>query len=168
MADIEAENLSDQITHEEVAALREKAAEAEELYNRLARVQADFDNSRKRLRAEADEARKYAVQRLVVDLLPIVDNLERAIAAGEDTDPAAWRQGVELVVKQFIGVLEREGVRQIAAAGQSFDPNVHEAVMQEETDEVEEGTIVQELQRGYWMYDRVIRPSLVKVAKRPD
>ncbi len=162
-----AEEAAKETSVEELAQLREKAALAGEYYNRLARAQADFENARKRFKADADEAKKYAAQRLVLELLPVVDNLERAVAAGDGSDPDAWRQGVELVVKQFLGVLEKEGIKQIAAAGQAFDPNLHEAVMQEETGEVVEGTIVQEFQKGYQMHDRVIRPSLVKVAKRP-
>lgn len=153
----------------ELEQLRAKAAQADEYFERLARAQAEFDNFRKRSRAERDDLIKFAAERLVVQLLPILDNLDRALQAGGgdgDTAVTAWRQGVELTLKQFRSVLEKEGVTPIEALGKPFDPALHEAVMQEETDAAADGTVLQELQKGYQLHGRVIRPSMVKVAKR--
>ncbi|RXT14812.1 nucleotide exchange factor GrpE [Ammoniphilus sp. CFH 90114] len=146
-----------------LAALKQ---EAEENYNRYLRVQADFDNFRKRTRKEKEELQKYASLPLIEGLLPALDNLERALAAGQNTGEHSDSliKGVEMVFRQIQSVLEQEGLKQIEAQGNPFDPQFHQAVMQEESAEYEAGIVIQELQKGYVLKDRVIRPSMVKVS----
>lgn len=146
--------------------LKAKEAEASENYERWARTQADFDNFRRRSRAEKEDLVRYATEGLVLDLLPVIDNLERALQA--DAQAEAWRQGVELTVRQLVDVLQKHGLAPIEALGLAFNPEVHEAVMQVESAEHEEGTVVTEVRRGYKLGDKVIRPSLVQVSKRPE
>ncbi len=139
--------------------------EVEENYNRYLRVQADFDNFRKRTRKEKEDLLKYASQPLIESLLPAVDNLERALAAGQGSDQAeSLLKGVDMVFRQMKQILEQEGLQEIGAEGQPFDPQYHQAVMQEESADHESGVVIQELQKGYVLKDRVIRPSMVKVS----
>lgn len=137
--------------------------EAEENYNRYLRVQADFDNFRKRVRKEREDLLKYAVQPLAEGLLPAVDNLERALAAVQDADGDSLAKGVDMVYRQILQILQQEGIVPIEAEGKPFDPQFHQAVMQEENPDFESGIVTQELQKGYLLKDRVIRPSMVKV-----
>lgn len=143
-----------------------KEAEAAENYERWVRTQADFENFRRRTRAEKEDLVRYANEGLVLDLLPAIDNLERALQA--DAQAEAWRQGVELTVRQLMGVLQAHGVAPIEALGLPFSPEVHEAVLQVESADHEEGTVVTEVRRGYRLGDKVIRPSLVQVSRRPE
>jgi molecular chaperone GrpE len=144
-----------------------KTGEAEENYDRLLRVSAEFENYKKRTAREMAEFQKYANQALLKELLPIIDNLELAIKAAEgasgSTD-ACLLDGVELTRKEILKVFESFHVEPIDALGQPFDPNFHEAVMREESDEHPENTVVNELQKGYLMHDRLLRPSMVVVA----
>ncbi len=139
--------------------------EAEENYNRFLRAQADFDNYRRRTVKEKEEMNKYASLRLIEALLPVVDNFERAIEAGKNqTDQDALMEGIHMVFRQLMQVLEQEEVKVIEAVGKPFDPNYHQAVMQVESEKHESGVVVEEFQKGYIMKDRVIRPSMVKVS----
>ena len=156
---------------EEVKDLRSKleikTGEAEENYERLLRVSAEFENYKKRTAREMAEFNKYANQSLIRELLPIIDNLELAIkAAAEaaDGNDACLLDGVELTRKEILRVFENFHVEPIDALGKPFDPNFHEAVMREESDEHPENTVVNELQKGYLMHDRLLRPSMVVVA----
>lgn len=138
--------------------------ENENLFARLQRLQADFDNYRKRVKAEKQEWSTQVLCDFIRDLLPVLDNLERA---GKAEGPVeAVLAGVELVHKQFMSILEKEGVKVIEACGQPFDPNYHHAVAQVECDQPE-NTVVEELLKGYLLKDRVIRASMVKVAGQP-
>ena len=138
---------------------------ADENYQKLLRVQADYDNFRRRSRLEKEEFAKYASQKLIEQLLPIYDNFDRALIAGKDTvDAEAFTKGIEMIFRQFSAVLESEGVTAIEALGQPFDPEFHQAVMKEESPDHEEGIVIEELQKGYRMKDKVIRPSMVKVS----
>ena len=137
-----------------------------ELNERIVRLTADFDNFRKRAQREKDEARQFANQGLLEKLLPVLDNFEMALTAVKDADPSV-RDGVQMILDQLLGVLKESGVEPVDAMGQSFDPNLHEALSQEETTEVEEGTVVQQVQRGYKLNDRLVRPARVVVAKAP-
>ena len=136
--------------------------ENEQLLTRLQRLQADFDNYRKRLANEKKEWFTQAVSDIVRELLPVLDNLERAKGAAGTVD--SLTEGVDLVYKQLLSVLEKQGLLAIEPCGTEFDPNCHHAIMQVECDQ-EANTVVEELQKGYLMKDRVIRPSMVKVAK---
>ncbi|GGJ09352.1 hypothetical protein GCM10010885_18070 [Alicyclobacillus cellulosilyticus] len=141
-------------------------AELASLRQQLLRVHADFDNFRKRTRQEKEDLQKFAAQKLLSDLLPVVDNFERALAAfTAEGASAELRAGVEMVHRQLLGILEKHGVRPMDVVGQPFDPSLHEAVMQEPAGEgVAPGTVVLELQKGYWLHDKVLRPAMVKVS----
>ena len=135
---------------------------------RMLRLRADFDNFRKRTERERAEVERYALAEALRDLLPVVDNLERALGVpggqGPQGESDDLRKGVEMIVRQFHEILKRYGMSPIPALGERFDPSVHEAVFQEESDSVEIPTVAAELQRGYRLNDRLLRPSLVKVA----
>lgn len=135
---------------------------------RMLRLRADFDNYRKRTERERAEIERYALADMLRELLPVVDNLERALSVqgpqGGPADGSDLRKGVEMIVRQFQELLKRQGLLPIAALGERFDPAVHEAVFQEESDSVAVPTVEVELQRGYRLNDRLLRPSLVKVA----
>lgn len=144
--------------------LTEQAARAEDYYQRLVRLQADFENYRKRVQREKEEFCKFAGEQVVTALLPVLDNLERALAA-KDKDPAGVAAGVEMIHRQFHDVLAREGLSPVKAVGEQFDPALHEAVMQEESTTAVDNTVLEEFCRGYCFKDRLIRPAMVKVAR---
>lgn len=146
------------------AELESSRAEARENFERWARSQADFDNFRRRSRQEREEVTRFATEGLLLDLLPVLDNLERALNA--DAAAESWKQGVEMTVRQLLAALQSHGLSPIEALGQHFDPNLHEAVMQLDSEEHDEGTVLGEVRRGYRLGDRVIRPSLVQVSRR--
>ena len=137
-----------------------------ELNERIVRLTADFDNFRKRAQRDKDEARQFANQGLLEKLLPVLDNFEMALTAVKDADPSV-RDGVQMILDQLLSVLKESGVEPVDALGQPFDPNLHEALSQEETTEAEEGTVVQQVQCGYKLNDRLVRPARVVVAKAP-
>ena len=146
--------------------LESATREAAENYDRLLRVSAEFENYKKRSARDMHDFRKFANQDLVKDLLPILDNLELALKSASENDKAAdgLLEGIELTRKEILRVLEKHDVKQIEALGMPFDPSFHEAVMREETDDHPENTVTTELQKGYLMHDRLIRPSMVAVA----
>ena len=144
----------------------ELTAERDDLKDRLLRMTAEFDNYRKRVDRDRREVADMAVADAVQDLLPIIDNLERALQAqGGDAD--SLRKGVELIHKQMLDLLRKRGVTAIDVLGADFDPNRHQAVVHEASEEHREGEVMQELQRGYVLGERLLRPAMVKVAKRP-
>ena len=137
-----------------------------ELNERIVRLTADFDNFRKRAQRDKDEARQFANQGLLEKLLPVLDNFEMALTAVKGADPSV-RDGVQMILDQLLSVLKESGVEPVDALGQPFDPNLHEALSQEETTDAEEGTVVQQVQCGYKLNDRLVRPARVVVAKAP-
>ncbi|MEW5921721.1 MAG: nucleotide exchange factor GrpE [Bacillota bacterium] len=137
--------------------------EKEELMGRLMRLQADFDNYRKRSRAEREEIVDYAAFDLICKLLPVIDNLDRACTSTE-TGSEGIVEGVAMITRQLKELLEKQGVKVIECKGKPFNPQYHEAVLREESGEYPPDTIVDELQKGYILKDRVIRPSMVKVS----
>lgn len=146
--------------------ISELQSELAEMKNRYLRAQADLENFRRRTRKEKEEQAKYAALPLIKALLPALDNLQRALAHSRDgnsTDGLA--KGVEMVNRQIFDILEQEGLKPIPAVGEPFNPEYHDAVMQVESDEYESGTVVEELQKGYQLRDRVIRPAMVKVSQ---
>jgi len=153
------------------AELKRVEAENAELKDRLARRQADFENYRKRVDRERGETYNRVVADIATKLLPVVDNLKRALeaeASVESSESDEFRHflsGVDLIYKQLNGVLEALGVKPIAAVGEPFNPHVHEAVVTEATDDYEPDTVMQEIVAGYRLGDKLIRPALVKVAK---
>jgi len=147
------------------AELVKTKAKAEEHYGQLQRLQADFDNYRKRTQKEKIELIKYASERLVGELLPVLDNFERAvIAAKANPDFTSFSQGVEMILRQMQTALSKEGLKAMEAVGQPFDPNLHEAVLRVESEEHPENTVVEEIQKGYYLKEKVLRPCMVKVS----
>ena len=149
---------------EEGSELEEYKLKAEEYYNHMQRLKAEFDNYRKRTQKEKEDIAKYGSERIIVSLLPVLDNLERAIESTQtNKDFESFSQGVEMIRRQFMKILEDEGLSPIETVGTGFDPNVHEALLREASDK-EDNTILAELQKGYYLKDKVIRPSQVKVS----
>jgi molecular chaperone GrpE len=149
------------------AELETARQEAQQHYDRLLRVSAEFDNYKKRTAKELAEFRKFANESLIKELLPVVDNLERAVslAASESETVDSFVEGVELTLKEIRKVFARHQVMPIESIGQPFDPCFHQAVMQLETSEHPANTVVQELQKGYTIHDRLLRPAMVVVSK---
>ncbi len=147
---------------EAVAGATAAASQEEDFRDRYVRTLADFENYRKRSEREKDDFRRYALVGVIRDLLPVIDNFERALEHAEEGDE--FHKGVALIYKQLFDVLQRHGLKTIADSGVRFDPNIHEAVVREEDPSVPSHTVVAILQKGYFLYDRLIRPALVKVA----
>ncbi len=142
----------------------ELEADLEEKENKILRLQADFDNYRRRVRLDQEAGEKYRAQSLVSDILPALDNFERALKVeAADDQMKAILQGMEMVYRQLEEAIKKEGVEVIESVGQTFDPHLHQAVMQVENPSFEPNTVVEEFQKGYKLKDRVIRPSMVKV-----
>jgi len=137
--------------------------ERDALIDRLARLQAEFDNARKRAVREQQDFREYAAADIIRNFLPILDSFERALKAGGDAGD--FRSGVELIYRQFQDALQKSGVQPIAAVGQVFDPRVHEAIEMVDTSEVPDHHVLEELQRGYKYKERLLRPAMVRVAR---
>jgi molecular chaperone GrpE len=149
--------------------LQEREKEVEGLKERLLYQQAEFENFKKLKSKERQEALRFGNEALLKELLPVIDNLERAIEhAGKTEESGSIAEGVALTLNGFLKVLEKFSVTRVEAMGKKFDPNLHEAVYQEESDKVEPGTVVGEFQKGYAMEGRLLRPSMVAVAKRPE
>ena len=138
----------------------------DELNARVLRLTADYDNYRKRAQREKEDVRQFANQGLLEKLLPVLDNFEMAITAVKEADPSI-KDGVQMIYDQLFAVLNDSGMEPIDAMGEQFDPNLHEALSQEETSDANEGTVVQQVQRGYKLNDRLVRPARVVVAKAP-
>jgi molecular chaperone GrpE len=145
------------------AELEKLKREREELIDRLARLQAEFENARKRAAREQQDFRDFALADAVKSLLPVLDSFDRALA--QSTKSNDLRGGVELIQKQFQDALGKLGLQPVPAAGQLFDPRVHEAIEMVETDEVADHHVLEELQRGYKMKERLLRPAMVRVAR---
>ncbi len=146
--------------------LKEKEKEIAEYIDRLRRLQAEFENYKKRILNEQTRFLELASENLVSQLLPVLDNLERALASSEkNINFENFKKGVEIVFNQFLQVLKGAGLEVVDPTGKHFDPQEHEAVLQVESNEHEEGTIVEVLQKGYVLKEKVLRPAIVKVAK---
>lgn len=158
------------VTPEELAALREKAAQVDALKDRVLRSVADLENFRKRAARERQEAVQYANQSLLERLIPALDNLDMALTAVSSTQGASTdslKTGVEMVLMQLKAVLKDSGLEEILAHGQPFDPTWHEAVSEQESTEVPEGQVLQQLRKGYRLQQRLLRPATVVVARQP-
>jgi len=150
-------------------ALAEEQQRAETYLNELRYLKADFDNFQKRLRREFDELAELSSQRLVVKLLGTLDELELAVASAQKASGnEAFVTGVEMVLRKFKEVLRQEGLSSIEALGKPFDPGLHEAALKVPSEEAPEGTVVEEIRRGYMFKGKVVRPSIVKVASTPS
>ncbi|MCY7753249.1 nucleotide exchange factor GrpE [Bacillus haynesii] len=160
-ADATAEDTQTEMLEKQLKELQESLEEKE---NKLLRVQADFENYKRRARLDLEAAEKYRSQRIISELLPALDNFERALQLDPDNEQTkSLLQGMEMVHRQILEALKNEGVEQIPSVGEQFDPNMHQAVMQVEDEAYESNAVVEELQKGYKLKDRVIRPSMVKV-----
>ena len=149
----------------QAAELQKLKAERDSLLDRLARAQAEFENARRRASKEQQEFRDYAAADAIKVLLPILDSFERAVQV--KSEAGDFRSGVELIYKQLQDALAKLGVRAIPAKGEPFDPHVHEAIEMVETSDAADHEVLEELQRGYKLKDRLLRPAMVKVAKNP-
>jgi molecular chaperone GrpE len=145
--------------------LQKVKAERDSLLDRLARVQAEFENARRRASKEQQEFRDYATLDTIKALLPVIDSFERALQV--KSEAGDFRSGVELIYKQLQDALAKLGVRPIPAKGEPFDPHHHEAIEMVETTKAPDHEVIEELQRGYKIKDRLVRPAMVKVAKNP-
>ncbi|MBA4392087.1 MAG: nucleotide exchange factor GrpE [Desulfobacca sp.] len=149
--------------------LQEKEKEAKEHYDRYLRLSAELENFKKRAEKEKGETYKFANENLVKDLLPVLDNLERALEHGrEPANHKALLEGVEMTHKGFGAVLEKYGITLVDAMGEQFDPNHHEAVMVQEDAQSPAGVVISQLQKGYRLHNRLIRPAMVVVSKKTE
>ncbi len=149
------------------AHMEEKAKLAEENYDRFLRAQAELENYKKRVEREKSTLVKYGNEEFIKAILPIIDNLERALDHTPGENPDGLMEGIKITLNQLLQVLEKFGVTPIASVGEPFDPSKHEAMMQVESTDHEPNTVVSELQKGYFLNDRLIRPAMVSVARIP-
>lgn len=152
-------------SNEENAAIAELQRQADDNHSRYLRAQADFDNFRRRTIKEKEELTQYASLKLITQLLPVLDNFQRALqTGGEGAESGSFAKGVDMIYRQLSQVLEAEGLKQMDAVGQPFDPELHQAIMQVESEEYGEGIVVEAIQTGYTLKEKVIRPAMVKVS----
>ncbi len=150
--------------HKESSAAQDQAKEPSD---QLLRLKADFENTKKRLQREKEDAIKFSNEKLLIEILPIVDNLDRAMASlAEGHDPSKVMQGLKLAQEELHQVLELHGVKVVQAVGETFNPQLHEAVAAVESTNAKEGTVLDEIQRGYVLNGRLIRPSRVRIAQK--
>jgi molecular chaperone GrpE len=166
--DAEAEEViveeASQVDNESEQKIAELQAKLDETENKMLRAQADFDNFKRRSRLDQEAAQKYRAQSLVSEIIPALDNFERALQIEADNEQTkSLMQGMNMVYNQLVQALQKEGVESINSVGEQFDPHLHQAVMQVEDENFESNTVVEELQKGYKLKDRVIRPAMVKV-----
>lgn len=160
-----AEAQAEEMVGQEQGEIARLTAEAEEHQQRFVRAQADFDNFRRRTQKEKEELAKYASMKLITELVPVIDNFERAMATvPEGTENESFSKGIQMIFRQLESVLNNEGLTAMETVGQPFNPEFHQAIMQVESDEYEEGTVVEEVQKGYMLKDKVLRPAMVKVS----
>ncbi len=155
---------------EQIEEMQAKAAKADEHWERLLRTTADFDNYKKRAAREKQDAIKYANESLVGKIIPVLDNFEMALAAAQSSSAdglKSLQDGVAMIQTQLKSVLTEAGLEDIDATGKPFDPNLHEAVSQQESATVAEGHVLQQLRKGYKLRERLLRPATVIVAKAP-
>ncbi|MFD2446120.1 nucleotide exchange factor GrpE [Bacillus sp. CGMCC 1.16607] len=145
---------------------KELEAKLEEADTRYLRLQADFDNFRRRTKLDFEANQKYRAQNIISDILPVLDNFERALQTPVDNEQAkSLLQGMEMVYRSLLEALNKEGVEAVDAVGKEFDPHLHQAVMQVEAENTNSGIVLEEFQKGYKLKDRVIRPAMVKVSQ---
>ena len=153
----------------EIEELKTRISELEgenvRLKNEYLKAYADTENTRRRLQQEAEQTRKYRIQSFALDILPVLDNLERALAIEPTPETESYRQGVEMIYQQLIHALTKEGVSEIEALGKEFDPNFHQALMMEAVEGAEPNHVVEVLQKGYLLKDRILRAAMVKVSE---
>jgi len=170
LAEVEDDNSEKEVEKSEEEILQERISFLEDenstLKDQMLRKQAESDNFRKRILREKEDSIKYGNSNLLLDLIAIIDDFERAIkASGESTDITNFHEGIELIEKQFVSMLDRNwGLKRMVSVGEEFDPQKHEAIGMEESDDVDTQTVVEDYQSGYTLHDRILRPAKVKVA----
>lgn len=148
--------------------LAEKEREAKENYDKYVRVVAEFENYKKRQERQKADFLKMSNEALIRDLLPILDSFDRALEHSQNSEvPKSYIEGIELARKSFMDVLEKNGLKPINAIGEEFDPHFHEAIMQQEDPDVDENTVISEVHQGFMLNDKLLRPSMVIVSKKP-
>ena len=164
------EDIADKVVEIKESEYKKFQDELAQNKDKYVRLYAEFDNARKRMERERQEFIKYANEELIVECLNILDELERSVQAAQTKheDYAAFLKGIELVMAHVYDLLKKNGVKSIEAKGKKFDPHCHEVLLQEETDEVEDGVVTDEFQKGYFLGDRVVRTAKVKVAKKKE
>jgi molecular chaperone GrpE len=161
---------TDSITPEQLDELKQRAAKADEHWDRLLRTTADLENYRKRAAREKQEAIRYANESLLEKLMPILDNFDMALSAAQNNQTGtaqSLQQGISMIFQQFRTVLRDAGLEEIDALGKAFDPHLHEAIAQQENTDVVEGQVLQQVRKGYKLRERLLRPASVIVAKMP-
>ncbi len=158
------EEINEEIKEEdqETKKLKSELADYKDKYLRL---NAEFQNYRRRTEKEKNDIYKFGSEKIIKDILPILDNFERALSTSQENSEDSIKDGIEMIYKQFIDVLKKHGVEEIESIGKEFDPMLHHAVMQDESEESEPNTIIEVFQKGYMLHSKVIRPSMVKVSK---
>ena len=139
--------------------------EIDKLKNDYARAYADTENLKKRLMAEAEQTRKYRIQSFAKEVLPVIDNLERALQSNVEEADEGFKKGIQMIYDQLITALKNEGVTEIECLNQPFDPNLEQAILQEKKEDVGSGIVIEVLQKGYLLKDRILRPAMVKVSE---
>ena len=159
------------LTAETIEELKSRAAKADENWERLLRTTADFDNFKKRAAREKQDALRYATEGLISKIIPVLDNFEMALAAAQNSSAEGLKSlqdGVTMIQSQLKNALTDSGLEEVDASGKTFDPNIHEAVSQQESDDVPEGHVLQQLRKGYKIRERLLRPATVIVAKKVE
>ena len=149
----------------EESEIEKLSKEIDKLKNDYARAYADTENLKKRLTAEAEQTRKYRIQSFAKEILPVIDNLERALATQVHESDESFKKGIEMTYNQLLNALKNEGVEEIDCLNQPFEPNLEQAIMQEKKEDVDSGIVIQILQKGYVLKDRILRPAMVKVSE---
>lgn len=166
-----ADGLPEQLTPDQIEDLKTRASRADDNWQKLLRATADLENYKKRALRERDDAVKFANESLMKRLIPVMDNFEMALAAVNQSGGAANAQslqtGVAMILQQLRSALTDSGLEEVDATGKTFDPNLHEAVAQQESADVPEGNVLQQMRKGYKLRERLIRPASVVVAKKP-
>jgi molecular chaperone GrpE len=157
------------LSEQQLVELKEQAGKAAQYYDQLVRTMADMENFKKRAARERQDAIKFANEALLERIIPVLDNFDAALAAANapNTSVQSMQSGVNMIQQQLKSAMSEAGLEEIDATGKPFDPNIHEAISQQETDEVPEGQVVQQVRRGYKLRERLLRPASVIVAKKP-
>lgn len=167
--DLKKKKKKDEVVEELQKALEEKEESLKELNNKLLYLQADFENFKKIKSKEKQDLLKFGNEVLIKELIPVIDNLERAVDhAGKSEEAKGLVEGIQITLNEFLKVLERSGVERVDAMGKKFDPNFHEALFQEDREDVEADTVTSEILKGYTLNGRLLRPSRVSVSKKPE
>ena len=161
--EIEEEEIVEDINEE--SEVEKLTKQIDKLKNDYARAYADTENLKKRLMAEAEQTRKYRIQSFAKEILPVIDNLERALASEVHESDESFKKGIEMTYNMLVSALKNEGVEEIDCLNKPFDPNLEQAIMQEKVEEVESGIVIEVLQKGYVLKDRILRPAMVKVSE---